>query len=187
MLAQAISHKQWTRDECVALERAGIIDPQRYELIEGELIQRMGKNQPHVRTLALLCAWLRSAFGDLFISQESPIDVSPGDNPTSEPEPDAIVLDKTIQAFVNKPRPENVRLVAEVSDSSLFFDLNVKANLYARARIQEYWVVDINARRLIIHRDPMDGRYQTITPHASTETVSPLAAPAAQLQIASIF
>ena len=39
--------------------------------------------------------------------------------------------------------------MVEVSDTTLNFDLSVKAPLYARAGILEYWVMDIQARRLI--------------------------------------
>ncbi len=52
------------------------------------------------------------------------------------------------------PQPGDIRLLVEISDTSLKYDLSVKAALYARAGIFEYWVVDVNGRRLIAHRDP---------------------------------
>src|SRR5262249_49853880 len=86
--------KRWTREECSAMEKAGLIDLARYELIEGELIQRMGKNHPHNRALCSLPNWLRRVFGMDFVMQEPSIDVAPEDNPTSEPEPDVVVLNR---------------------------------------------------------------------------------------------
>ena len=51
-------HKRWTRDECTILERSGLINIDRYELIEGELIQKMPKGQAHILAVALLASWL---------------------------------------------------------------------------------------------------------------------------------
>jgi Uma2 family endonuclease len=51
----------------------------------------------------------------------------------------------------------------------------VKAPLYARAGIVEYWVVDISARRIIVHRDPRDGAYRSIEAYNEQESVRPLA------------
>ncbi|MGL4550782.1 MAG: Uma2 family endonuclease, partial [Gemmataceae bacterium] len=54
-----------------------------------------------------------------------------------------------------------------------------KRLLYARAGVREYWVVDINGRRLFVYRDPQAGDYvnqQTLGP---ADAVTPLAASAA--------
>ena len=115
------------------------------------------------------------------------IDVSPEDNPTSEPIPDLVVLKRSIRGRRTNPRPAELLLVTEVADSSLAFDLNIKAALYARAGIAEYWVLDINGRRLIVHRDPRDGRYQWVTAYAEDEAVSPLAAPHAMFKAADVL
>ncbi|HZT41277.1 MAG TPA: Uma2 family endonuclease [Chthonomonadaceae bacterium] len=60
----------------------------------------------------------------------------------------------------------------EISDTTLRTDLIVKARLYARAGIPEYWVLDLNARQLHIHREPADGEYTVVTIHAENETVA---------------
>jgi hypothetical protein len=46
---------------------------------------------------------------------------------------------------VQAPRPGDLRLAVEISDTTLGFDLTTKAELYARAGIVEYWVVDVAA------------------------------------------
>src|SRR5256885_13405791 len=84
--------KVWTRAECAILEVSGILDGQHLELIEGDLINKMGKKRPHVNSLTLMMAWLIQVFGARFVQPEAPIDVAPEDNPTNEPEPDCIVL-----------------------------------------------------------------------------------------------
>ncbi len=143
----------------MALETSGIWAQQHLELIEGELISKMGKKRPHANAIAVVHAWLLRVFGENFVNQEAPIDVAPEDNPTNEPEPDLIVLSKPSREFKDNPQPSDLRLVVEISDSTLGFDLTTKAGLYARARIVEYWVVDIPGRRVIVHRDPQEGQY----------------------------
>src|SRR5947209_1103925 len=79
--------KLWTREECAALESAGVVDLERYELIAGELIQKVSKTHPHTRSLMLLAEWLIGVFGVQFVAPEAVIGVSLKDNPRSEPEP----------------------------------------------------------------------------------------------------
>lgn len=180
--------KRWTRAECEALSSAGLLDQQRLELIEGELINKMGKNRPHVRSVKRLFRWLIEVFGWDFVHQETPIDVAPEDNPTSEPEPDLIVLARDESEFAqHNPGPQDLRLVVEVADSSLSFDRTMKAALYARAGIVEYWVLDILGRRLIVHREPHGGRYTSVVAYGEDESVAPLAAPASLLRIREVF
>lgn len=162
--------KQWTRKECEALEKAGLVGIRDYELIEGKLIQKMGKNLPHIRALSLLIQWLVLRFASRVVPEPG-IDVSPADNPTSNPEPDAVVLYGPIEAVVEAIRASDIRMVAEVSDTTLSFDLGPKAALYARAAIPEYWVIDIAGRRLIVHQHPVDGVYQSIQAYAEEEPV----------------
>jgi hypothetical protein len=58
----------------------------------------------------------------------------------------------------SNPQSQDIRLLVEIADSSLNFDVNVKAALYARAGIVEYRVVDVTGRRLYCHRNPGSGR-----------------------------
>ena len=179
--------KLWTRSECEALEAAGLLDGQHLELIEGELINKMGKKRPHVIGLSLLLDWLKAVFGNNFVNPEAPVDVAPEDNPTNEPEPDIIVLRREHTTFSRNPRPEDLHLVVEVADTTLRFDLTTKAVLYARAGIVEYWVLDVTGKRLIVHRDPRRGVYNSIVPFGEPENVAPLAAPHAALRVPDLF
>jgi Uma2 family endonuclease len=188
MVPRGPSRKRWTREECARLDALGLLDQQHLELVEGELIDKMGKNMPHVNALALLHAWLTGAFGKRFVYQEAPIDVSPEDNPSNEPEPDIVVLNRDFSNFRSaRPSPQDLHLVVEVADTTLSFDLTTKAPLYARAGIVEYWVLDVQKRRLIVHRHPQFGKYTTILIYSEQESVAPLAAPQAMFKVADAF
>lgn len=170
--------KLWTREQLAPLEATGFFKDERLELVEGELISKMGKNRPHVTAVMSMLVWLMECFGKSFVDAEAPINVSPEDNPTSEPEPDHIVLTRDRSQFAHNPQPADIRLLVEIADSTLQFDLTVKAALYARAGIVEYWVLDINGRRLIVHRNPIAGRYSSVVSYGEQESVAPIAAPA---------
>ena len=74
-----------------------------------------------------------------------PLDVAADDNPASEPQPDAYVTQRPAAEIKDgNPGPKDVALVVEVADSIFQFDANIKARLYARAGIQDYWLVDLN-------------------------------------------
>ncbi len=95
--------KRWTRAECSTLEAAGFLDYEDLELVEGELISKMGKKRPHVNSFTVLQAWLMQVFGWRFVNSEAPIDVAPEDNPTNEPVPDVIVLRRDQSRFTSNP------------------------------------------------------------------------------------
>ncbi len=179
--------KRWTRADCVSLEESGLWERERLELIGGELISRMSKNRPHVIVLILVQKWLAAIFGAEFVNPETSIDVSPEDNPTNEPQPDLSVLRQQAWCYPANPQPADIRLLVEISDSTLAFDRGTKARLYARAGIAEYWVVDVAGRRIIIHRDPRAGTYLSVQAYREGESVSALAAPDSILRVEDAF
>jgi len=178
------SRKRWTRSEVSALEATGLLAGQRVELIGGELLNKMGKNRPHVNATIKLRLWMERVFGGEFVACEAPVEVAPGDQAASEPEPDLVALKPSANPFsLSTPLPSDVALLVEVSDSSLTLDLTIKARLYARAGIADYWVLDINGRRLIVHREPEGGRYTSVIAFNEDEQVSPLFAPKSIFQV----
>lgn len=176
--APELARRRWTRAECHALHEAGALNYEKFELLDGVLVPRMGKNMPHVRNAMSFLWRLADAFGREFVSMESPVSVSEEDGLTNEPEPDLIVLARPVSSFSDRPpQAIDVRLLIEISDSTLAFDLGDKANLYARATISDYWVFDATARRIIVHREPVGGEYRSVRTYAAHEPVSPLADP----------
>ena len=181
-----VPRKIWTREEAHALVDMGFPNAEHLELIDGELIDKMGKKRPHVLWQSRFHEWLFSIFGPGRVESEAPSDVAGEDNRINEPEADLKVLRQRSSQYSSNPKPEDILLVIEISDSTVRFDLDQKARLYARAAYQEYWVVDIPDERLIVHRDPQNGAYQSVVTHNSHEPVSPLAAPGATVSLDSL-
>jgi Uma2 family endonuclease len=166
----------------------GVFDQQRVELIEGELIDKTGKNRPHVNVAALLIGWFIQVFGARRVNFEAPIDVAPEDNPTNEPVPDMIVLTRGYSEFPSvRPQPRDLDLVIEIADTTLVFDFTTKASLYAPAGIVEYWLFDVAGRRLIVHCEPQGGQYGSVTSFGEDESVAPLSAASSNFLVGTVF
>jgi Uma2 family endonuclease len=184
------SRKKWTSAEVRRLYDLGALTPNdRLELLNGELVEKMGMKGPHAIVLNLLQVLLMSLFGEGYvIRQQQPLVVAEG----SEPEPDFAVVAGNARDFVENP--SQALLAVEVSDSTLSYDLGGKAALYAQAGVEDYWVVDINSRLLYVHRTPIvspalpgGAGYQTITRLTETDRITPLAAPRNSFLVADIL
>ena len=184
--SQLPNRRKWTRADFARLEDNG----ERYELINGELVEKMGMNGPHANTIFLLQTALLRVFGEGYMVRiQLPLVVSD----TSEPEPDASVVQGNPRDNPNE-NPDSALLCVEVSDSILASDLGLKAALYAQAQVPEYWIIDINARLLHVHRMPIASAslplgygYQTVLHLTETDNVSPLAAPQSSISIADLL
>jgi hypothetical protein len=84
------------------------------------------------------------------------------------------------------PQPRDLELVVKVADTKLHFTLTTKVPLYARAGIADYWVLDIAGRRMIVHREPCEGRDSSIVVYGIDESVA-LTAPESLLKIGEAF
>ncbi len=178
---------RWTVEACDRLIELGFLEDH-IEVLDGEIISKMGQNPAHSNALKRLMRVLSSLYGLDVLWIQSPVALPAPDNVYSEPEPDIAVTYESEDAYADRhPGPEDLRLVVEVSDTTLRTDLIVKARLYARAGIAEYWILDINARKLYIHREPVGGEYTVITVHAETETIVLAVHPDAPIGIADIL
>src|SRR4051794_12428986 len=117
-----LGRRDYSRDEVYQLHAAGLL-PEKYELIDGEIINRMGQSPPHTRTIARLSRWLRKAFGDERVRDQFPIEVAESDRSRNDLIPDLVVVaeDKT-EYEERHPRGDELLVAVEVSDTSLALD-----------------------------------------------------------------
>ena len=76
-----------------------------------------------------------------------------GPDPDSEPEPDVAAVLGARLDFTDE-HPTSAALVIEVADTTLRFDRVVKAAVYARAGIEDYWIVNLVDGIVEVYRDP---------------------------------
>lgn len=136
------------------LVEAGGFEGERVELLDGLLVRMSPKSERHEASVEFLLDWLMDDVDRGRHSVGCQRALTIGD---SEPEPDLVVRERDTP----KPyHPSSAVLVIEVSASSLPVDLGIKAPLYASAGIAEYWVLDLDGRRAIVHREPDAGSYR---------------------------
>ena len=176
-----------TRAFCKSLEASGLL-PERYELIDGDIISKMGQNPPHALTVMLVTVWMMRVFGEQYIRCQLTLNIGAADTEINAPEPDVVALNQPVTAFgASHPGPADVLLLVEVSDSTLQFDLQRKALLYARAGIAAYWVADVTGRRLITHLSPTPSGYGEIVEYGIEDTVTIAHRPNDTARVADLF
>ena len=170
---EALPRKRFTREEVEHLITTGFFEGQRYELIDGELLDKMGQNPPHANAIRLTQAWLAGVFGADGVQSQLPIEAAGADRERSLPEPDiAVLAERKPDYHKRHPRGDEFLLVVEVSDTTASFDLNRKAALYAAAGVPEYWVLDLTRRLLVVHRRPDGSTYRLLQLFSEADTVS---------------
>lgn len=136
----------------------GIIgEDDRVELLDGVLVEMSPQSPDHAAVLRALLALVPSvaAARELEVSSQAPLEVG---HDVCRPEPDLALV----------PRPEVGRhpsgalLVVEIAITSRSTDLGRKAAVYAEAGVPDYWVVDVVARELVVHRDPVADGYRLV-------------------------
>lgn len=143
-----------TVDEFHRMCEAGVFGPEpKVELIEGVIIDKMGKNPPHelAAELVLDLFFLHARPGDL-ISAKSTLAI---EERNSAPEPDLMLLRGNRRDYTGRRRtPADAALVVEVSHSSYPIDRHIKWRAYADAGVPVYWLLDLNRRTLEVHSEP---------------------------------
>ncbi len=155
---------------------AGILHPdERVELLEGQIIQMAAKGTAHSAAVSRIEKLLRNRLGDrVLLRFQDPVRL----NDYSEPEPDVAIVQPSPSFYEDHhPTPSEVFWLIEVSDSTLKFDRETKAPVYARSGILEYWVLDVIGRKLHSYRMPSAEGYQSEMILAEDLTIAPLAFP----------
>jgi Uma2 family endonuclease len=139
-------------DEYHRLLAAGILpDGENTELLAGIIVPHMTRNAPHDGTLALTEEEIRNGLPPGW-SLRGRLALTTAD---SEPEPDvAVVRGKQRDYTARHPGPQDTGLVVEVADTSLPGDRTLKAEIYSRAAIPIYWIVNLVNGQVEVYTNP---------------------------------
>ena len=163
----------FTLEQVFLMVELGALSPdERVELIDGELLDMSPQNAPHMYAKQMLLKlFVRELGDDIDVHVEGTLSLARGANPS--PDLWLHAADKR----VDQVRGPDVLLLIEVADSSLLRDLNLKASLYARHGVADYWVVDAYGRRIFVHRQPGPDCYGEVLQVDRDGEVIPLAFP----------
>jgi Uma2 family endonuclease len=167
------SPRHWTNDELARLADAGVFAGERIMLLDGVIYDMPVANPLHDIGVEAAYHWLSRAFaGRAYVRNQMGFHAGTASNPA----PDLAVVPGSYLDY-RRQHPSEALLIVEVADSSLGIDTGKKAELYAAAGVEDYWVLDIARRQIHLFRDPLEGSYQTHRILNPTEPVAPLACP----------
>jgi Uma2 family endonuclease len=160
-------------------------DPQRYELIEGEILPMSPIGPEHSEAVEILNEWSfeNRPKAQVKIRSQDAVGIPALD---SVPQPDLFWVRRK---SYRKARPQASDLVwlVEVSDSTLSYDRGRKSRIYAKAGVADYWIVNIPDQCIEVRRDPKGDFYQTIQTFRAGDLIALLAFPEIRFAVDTVF
>src|SRR5262249_53853289 len=185
--AAGLPRRAFTVEDISRMIDVGVIhEDERFELVEGEIVVTATKGVAHERIKSALTVAISRALPDhLTIAVEATLRLSD----TIMLEPDIAVFPKALfnksTNFVHLDRSEG-HLIIEVAASSLAYDKDLKARLYARHGVREFWVIDANSRSTWVHTGPSGDEWSSITERGPQQSLTTPALPGFSLRLAEI-
>lgn len=171
-----LTRRRFTVSEYLRMAEVGLLtEDDAVELIQGEIVEISPINVVHASTVKRLIRLLTQKLGSqVILGVQDPVRLTD----QSLPQPDIAVLRERSDFYGGQhPGADAVLLIIEVADTSLEYDRNVKSALYASAGIDDYWIVNLRARRIEVYREPSPTGYRAATHLGAGETLSLLAFP----------
>ena len=168
------------------MAETGVLPPDaRVELLNGEIIDMSPIGPFHGGvTNYLTQLFVAAARGRWLVSVQNPVRL----DEYSEPQPDLLLLKPAADFYRTRhPRPDEVYLLVEVSDTSLAADLSEKLPAYGRAGIPEVWIVNLNDETVEIHREPHFTGYASRAVLHMGDQAKPLAFPDVAVDLAELL
>jgi Uma2 family endonuclease len=186
-----VQTRKLKRAEYDRLVEAEVFGPEdRIELLGGQMIFKEPQYSPHATGISLVHRVLVAALGPgWYVRVQMPVAL----DDESEPEPDVSIVRGDPRDY-RDAHPVQPVLIVEVALSRLRFDRLYKGSLYARARIADYWIVNIPERRLEVYREPVPDaaatfgwRYGSALMLSPEAQIAPLAHPAGAVTVADLL
>ena len=186
--AEGFPRRAFTVEDISRMIEAGVIgEDERFELIEGEIVMMAAKGIAHERIKsALNIAIVRALPDHLTVGVETTLRLT---NMVML-EPDIAVFPKDLFKKSSKGfaqlDPGEACLVIEVAVSSLAYDMGLKARLYARHRVKEFWVVDANERITWVHAGPTGEGWSSVIKCGPEDALTASALPGFSIRLGEI-
>ena len=181
-----LTRRLFTVEDYYRMVDAGILGARdRVELIEGEVLAMSPIGSPHAAAVDRAARATIMTLGPKAIVRiQNPVRL----NEYSEPEPDISLLRPRDDFYAKgHPLPNDVLLIIEIADSSLEYDLKVKAPLYAASGIVEYWVADLIHDCVVVHTNIIDREYAPVHEFRRGEAISPQLLPGCSINVADLL
>src|SRR5437588_4070736 len=154
-----VERRHFSITEYKRMAETGILsEDDRVELIEGEVVEMSPIGSRHAACVRRLDALFNQGLGGAAqVSAQNPVLI----DDYSQPEPDVALLKPRDDYYSEEhPAARDVLLVVEVADTSVEYDRQVKAPLYARAGVGEMWLVNLQEDAVEVYTRPESGTYR---------------------------
>jgi Uma2 family endonuclease len=181
-MAAILTKRRFTANEYQQMVRAGILrEGDRVELIDGQVVVMHAIGPRHNACVAHATRVLVRAAGDdaIVLPQGSVrLDLF------YEPQPDLVLLRPRDDFYASRhAAPSDILLVIEIADTSLEYDRDVKAPVYAAAGIPEYWLADLNDNVVWRYSSAERGVYRSVEQRRRGQTLAPQMLPACAIAV----
>lgn len=184
-ILQPVRRHKLSVEDFHKLGEAGVLHADsRVELFEGELVDIAPIGCWHAGVVAMLTEVFVRRATDTTVWTQGPVRFADD----SELQPDVTVLRRREDFYRSAtPRPADVLLLVEVSDSTLAYDRGPKLDLYARHGIREVWIVNLRDQRLDVFRGPAPEGYRIRFEHGIRDLAFALERPDCPVDVATLF
>ena len=168
----AISKKRFTADDYQRMGQVGILSgDDRVELIDGEVVAMTPIGARHCACVDGVNRAMVIGAGDTAIVR---VQGSVRLNLYTEPEPDVVLLRPRSDFYASQhPGPADILLIVEIAESSIDYDRDVKARIYAESGVPEYWLADLTANLVSCYSTPSEGTYRSVQQYHRGQTITP--------------
>lgn len=175
---QFVSVKEY--DEMI--EKGILTKYDRVELINGVIVEKPKQTPKHASTRNRINYYFYNAIEDKKAMIGTQFGLWLDD--FSEPEPDIVLIKPPYQRFLEqRPIPEDILLIIEVSDFSLQFDRNKKGEAYSRVGIQQYLIVNVENKTIEDYRQPSKDGFQSKQTYKIGEKFTLIAFPEIEINV----
>ena len=177
-----ITRRRFSVKDYYLMADLGILGPDDWvELIDGEILQMATISSYHAGCASYLNMFFAHTLGfSVGIRARNPLRL----DEYNEPRPDLALLNPRDDFYVHAhPGPGDVLLAVEISHTTVEFDRDVKAPLYARAGVPELWLVNLEDGYLDTLSQPKGGEYRVARQLSHGDTIAPALLPDARLDV----
>jgi Uma2 family endonuclease len=181
-MATEISKRLFSVQDYHRMVDAGILsEHDRVELIRGEILAMSPIGPRHSAAVLRATQAIVRIVGELaIVGVQGPVRLDNFD----EPQPDVYLLRPKDDYYASgHAGPADILLIIEMADSSLEYDSNLKASLYAEKGVAEYWIADVRNDRLLAYSDHHDNHYVACRELRRGETIVPRLLPECRIKV----
>jgi Uma2 family endonuclease len=186
--SEGLPRRAFTVDDIARMMEAGVIrEDEKFELVEGDIVMIAAKGIAHeLVKSALIIAVVRALPDHLTLGVEVTLRLT--DRVMLEP--DIAVFPKELltrsKSGFARLEPGAADLVIEIAVSSVAYDMGLKARLYARHRVREFWVIDANARTAFVYTGPSGDGWSSVVERGPTHALTTPALPGLSIRLGDI-